>query len=58
MVRALRPEAGPAVTSAPALRLDDMFGLHPSLAQLHRWYEQRELLVVRRGQPVPGAIAL
>ncbi len=43
---ALRPEAGPAVTSAPALRLDDMFGLHPSLAQLHRWYEQRELLVV------------
>lgn len=43
---ALRPEVEPAGTNAPALRLDNTFSLHPSLAQLHRWYEQRELLVV------------
>ena len=38
------PGASP-VTAAP-LPLDSTFALHPALAELHRWYTQRELLVV------------
>jgi len=28
------------------LPLDDLFALHPALPQLHRWYQQKELLLV------------
>jgi uncharacterized protein (DUF1501 family) len=30
----------------PALRLDGFYGLHPALAELHRWWQQGELLVL------------
>ncbi len=47
---ALRGDADAATANvAPvpaALRLDSTFGLHPSLAHLHRWYGSNELLVV------------
>ena len=49
---ALRGEADANAAAAKgvplpaALRLDASFGLHPSLAQLHAWYGQNELLVV------------
>lgn len=38
--------AAKGVPVPPALRLDGNFGLHPSLAHLHAWYGQNELLVV------------
>lgn len=41
----LRGEA--AVAAPPALPLDNTFGMHPALANLHRWYGQKELLVVQ-----------
>lgn len=40
----LRGEA--AVAALPALPLDNTFGMHPALANMHRWYGQKELLVV------------
>ena len=45
----LRPATdGPGgSTAAPDwLRLTDLFGLHPALARLHRWYVQGDLLVL------------
>jgi uncharacterized protein (DUF1501 family) len=38
--------AAKGVPVPAALRLDAGFGLHPSLAHLHAWYGQNELLVV------------
>ncbi len=36
----------PTLAQNAWLPLDGLFGLHPVLAQLHRWYQQKELLVV------------
>ena len=38
--------AAKGVPVPAALRLDATFGLHPSLAHLHAWFGQKELLVV------------
>lgn len=43
---ALRGDADSANGRATALRLDGTFGMHPSLVNLHRWYGDKELLVV------------
>jgi uncharacterized protein (DUF1501 family) len=47
---ALRGDADAAARAAasapPVLPLDATFAMHPSLAHLHRWYGQKELLVV------------
>ena len=37
---------GTADNTAAPLPLDSTFALHPALAELHRWYTQRELLVL------------
>ena len=42
----LRGAAEAAEKTAAALPLDNLFAMHPALANLHRWYEQKELLVV------------
>ena len=42
----LRGDADAATGKANALRLDGTFGMHPSLVNLHRWYGDKELLVV------------
>ncbi|MBP9903929.1 MAG: DUF1501 domain-containing protein [Rhodoferax sp.] len=34
------------LVQGPYLPLDGLFALHPSLPQLHRWYQQKELLLV------------
>jgi len=38
--------AGIAAAKASELRLDTTFALHPALTTLHRWYLQKELMVV------------
>lgn len=35
-----------APADAPPLALDGLFSLHPAMAQMHHWYQQKELLVV------------
>ena len=42
----LRGAVEAAGNSPAPLRLDNVFSMHPSLANLHRWYGQKELLVV------------
>lgn len=42
---AQRYRTGATDATAPPLPLDNTFALHPALAELHRWYTQRELLV-------------
>lgn len=42
----LRGETDSASGKADALRLDSTFGMHPSLVNMHRWYGNKELLVV------------
>lgn len=43
---AQRYRTGATDATAPPLPLDNTFALHPALAELHRWYTQRELLVL------------
>ena len=38
--------AGIAVTQASLMPLDSTFSMHPALATLHKWYLQKELMVV------------
>lgn len=40
------PAPGTPLAAAAPLPLNSTFALHPALAELHRWYTQRELLVV------------
>ena len=42
----LRGHADAAANLAAPLRLDGTFALHPALANLHRWYSEKDLLVV------------
>ena len=42
----LRGQSDAAAKLAPPLRLDGMFAMHPALANLHRWYTEKDLLVV------------
>lgn len=42
----LRGHADAVANLAAPLRLDATFALHPALANLHRWYTEKELLVV------------
>lgn len=42
----VRGHADAAAQPAAPLRLDATFALHPALANLHRWYTEKDLLVV------------
>lgn len=42
----LRGDADAASGQQDALRLDNMFAMHPSLVNLHKWYGSKELLVM------------
>lgn len=42
----LRGQADEATSLPPPLRLDATFAMHPALANLHRWYTEKDLLVV------------
>ena len=42
----LRGHADAAANLAAPLRLDSTFAMHPALVNLHRWYTQKDLLVV------------
>lgn len=43
---AQRYRTGNGDATAAPLALDTLFALHPALAEMHRWYTQRELLVL------------